>query len=150
MYLDAKGNVIPDASIIGYKAIGVPGSVAGMVYAEKKYGKLTLAQVMAPAIRLAAEGFVLTDEEAEELHDPNLTKFPESKRIFQRDGNLLQSRRVPSSSPSWPRTLKRIAADPDDFYHGDMAKELAAEIAEGRRPHHRRRPRPLSVKSVSR
>ena len=59
MYLDAKGNVIPDASITGYKAIGVPGSVAGMVYAEKKYGRLTLSKVMAPAIRLASLGFVL-------------------------------------------------------------------------------------------
>src|ERR1700758_5445853 len=45
MYLDQQGNVIPGASEIGYKAIGVPGSVAGMVYAEKKYGKLTLQQV---------------------------------------------------------------------------------------------------------
>ena len=50
MYLDAQGNVIEGASLIGYKAIGVPGSVAGMVYAEKTYGKLSLAQVMAPAI----------------------------------------------------------------------------------------------------
>ncbi len=40
MYLDAHGNVIADASVVGYKAIGVPGSVAGLVYAEKKYGKL--------------------------------------------------------------------------------------------------------------
>ena len=52
MYLDAQGNVIEDASTIGYKAIGVPGSVAGMVYAEKKYGKLSLARVMTPAIKL--------------------------------------------------------------------------------------------------
>ena len=50
MYLDAQGNVIEGASEYGYKAIGVPGSVAGMVYAEQKYGKLTLRQVMAPAI----------------------------------------------------------------------------------------------------
>ncbi|HXM68643.1 MAG TPA: gamma-glutamyltransferase, partial [Candidatus Acidoferrum sp.] len=48
MYLDAHGNVIEGASEIGYKAIGVPGSVAGMVYAEQKYGKLTLKQVMTP------------------------------------------------------------------------------------------------------
>src|ERR1700760_4004990 len=46
MYLDDKGNIIPDASVVGYKAVGVPGSVAGMAYAEKKYGKLTLAMVM--------------------------------------------------------------------------------------------------------
>src|ERR1700691_1808875 len=53
VYLDAQGNVIEGASVVGYKAIGVPGSVAGMVYAEKKYGKLPLKQVIAPAIRLA-------------------------------------------------------------------------------------------------
>src|SRR5580692_2070077 len=64
MYLDAQGNVIEGASEYGYKAIGVPGSVAGLVYAEKRYGKLTLAQVMAPAIRLARVGFALTWQEA--------------------------------------------------------------------------------------
>src|SRR3984885_1838910 len=84
MYLDAQGNVIPDASEIGYKAIGVPGSVAGMVYAEQKYGKLTLKQVMAPAIHLAREGYALTWGEAAEMHDRHLAEFPESRRVFQR------------------------------------------------------------------
>src|SRR5215471_7453744 len=46
MYLDAQGNVIPKASLIGYKAIGVPGSVAGLVYAEQHWGKLSLRTVM--------------------------------------------------------------------------------------------------------
>src|SRR5206468_2048638 len=63
MYLDAQGNVIEGASEIGYKAIGVPGSVAGLVYAEQKYGKLTLKQVIAPAIKLAREGYPLTWDE---------------------------------------------------------------------------------------
>src|SRR5215467_536641 len=87
MYLDPQGNVIPGASEIGYKSIGVPGSVAGMVYAEQKYGKLTLKQVMAPAIKLARDGFVLTWGEAADLHDSGLAKFPESRRIFQRNGD---------------------------------------------------------------
>jgi gamma-glutamyltranspeptidase / glutathione hydrolase len=130
MYLDAKGNVIPDASITGYKAIGVPGSVAGMVYAEKKYGKLTLAKVMAPAIRLASQGFVLTDEEAGELHDETLSMFPESKRIFQRDGNFYKAGEF-FKQPELAATLKTIAADPDDFYHGHMAKQLAADVQKG-------------------
>ena len=64
MYQDAKGNVIPDASLTGYRSIATPGSVAGLVYAEKQYGKLGLKRVIAPAIRLAAEGFVLSAEEA--------------------------------------------------------------------------------------
>ncbi len=69
MYLDPQGNVIEGASEYGYKAIGVPGSVAGMVSAEKKFGKLTLKQVMAPAIKLARDGFALTWDEARDLHD---------------------------------------------------------------------------------
>src|SRR5487761_2125603 len=69
MYQDAKGNVIPDASVIGYRSIATPGSVAGLVYAEKKYGKLGLKRVMAPAIKLAHDGFALSAEEAHELSD---------------------------------------------------------------------------------
>ena len=130
MYLDAQGNVIPGASITGYKAIGVPGSVAGMVYAEKKYGALTLSKVMAPAIRLAANGFVLTDEEAGALHDSELTKFAESKRIFQRDGNLYKGGEL-FKQPDLAETLRTIAANPDDFYRGAIAKKLVADIQKG-------------------
>src|SRR5271166_4181676 len=82
MYLDAQGNVIEGASQIGYRAIGVPGSVAGMVYGEKKYGKLTVQQVMAPAIRLAREGYALSWEEARDFQrDKYLGRFAESRRI---------------------------------------------------------------------
>ena len=130
MYLDAKGNIIPDASVTGYKAIGVPGSVAGMVYAEKKYGKLTLQQVMAPAIRLASEGYVLTGQEAGELHESTLSEFPASKRIFQRDGNFYKSGEV-FKQPELAATLRTIAADPDDFYHGGIAKKLAEDLQQG-------------------
>src|SRR3954454_11405230 len=57
MYQDAKGNVIPDASLLGYRSIATPGSVAGLAYAEKKYGRLGLKRVIAPAIKLANDGF---------------------------------------------------------------------------------------------
>src|SRR6058998_1834075 len=69
MYLDAQGNVIPDASTIGYKASGVPGSVAGLVYAQKHWGKLPLVTVIAPAIALARDGVVLTYNESRFLHN---------------------------------------------------------------------------------
>src|ERR1044072_140566 len=59
MYLDPQGNVIEDMSLVGYKAASVPGSVAGLAYAKKNYGKLPFAKVMAPAIKLARDGFVL-------------------------------------------------------------------------------------------
>jgi gamma-glutamyltranspeptidase / glutathione hydrolase len=130
MYLDDKGNIIPNASVVGYKAVGVPGSAAGMAYAEKKYGRLTLAKVMEPAIRLASDGFVLSEEEAKELHDSDLARFPESKRIFQRDGSYYQAGDT-FKQPELAATLKRIAKDPDDFYHGQIAKQLAADVQKG-------------------
>jgi len=130
MYLDAQGNVIENASAIGYKAIGVPGSVAGMVYAEQEFGKLTLKQVMAPAIRLAREGYPLSWGEARDLHDKYLTQFAESRRIFQRDGNYYQPGEI-FRQPDLARTLERIAAKPDDFYHGRLAGELAAVMQKG-------------------
>ena len=64
MYQDAHGNLIPEASVFGYRSIATPGSVAGMVYAEKKYGKLGLKAVMAPAIRFARDGFTWDDPRA--------------------------------------------------------------------------------------
>ena len=131
MYLDAQGNVIEGASEYGYKAIGVPGSVAGLVYAEKKYGKLTLPQVMAPAIRVARDGFALSWQEARDLReDSHLADYPESRRIFQRDGNFYKQYEI-FRQPELARTLERIAKNPDDFYRGAIAHELAAAIQQG-------------------
>src|SRR5258706_11840630 len=135
MYLDAQGNVIPESSkessVVGYKSIGVPGSVAGLVYAEKKYGKLSLGRVIAPAIKLARDGFPLAFEDTQELKDDEyLAQFPESKRIFLRDGNYYQPGEL-LKQPELARTLERIARKPDDFYHGAMARELAAAIHKG-------------------
>lgn len=130
MYLDTQGSVIENASLIGYKAIGVPGSVAGLVYSEKKYGKLSLDKVMAPAIKLARDGFALAWEDTEDLKDDDLAKFAASKRIFQRDGKYYQPGEI-LKQPELARTLERISRNPDDFYHGAMARELAAAIAKG-------------------
>jgi gamma-glutamyltranspeptidase/glutathione hydrolase len=130
MYLDPQGNVIAGASEIGYKAIGVPGSVAGMVYAEHKYGKLTLNRVIAPAIRLAREGYALSWEQAADMQDRHLAEFPESRRVFQRNGDYYQPGEI-FRQPDLARTLERIAAKPDDFYHGSLAQDLAAAVQKG-------------------
>jgi len=135
MYLDAHGNVIPesskDSSVVGYKSIGVPGSVAGLAYAEKKYGKLSLEKVIAPAIKLARDGFPLAYEDTQDLEkDEYLAQFPESKRIFLRDGNYYQPGEI-LKQPDLARTLERIAKNPDDFYRGALARELAAAIHKG-------------------
>lgn len=130
MYLDAQGNVIPRASLIGYKSIGVPGSVAGLVYAEKHWGKLGLPAVLQPAIRLARQGVRLTWEEARSMRDEDLGEFPVSKRIFQRNGKLYEQGDL-FRQPELARTLERIAAYPNTFYKGAMARELATEVQRG-------------------
>ncbi|MFZ0684504.1 MAG: gamma-glutamyltransferase [Terriglobales bacterium] len=134
MYLDAQGNVLPDSStdssVVGYRAVGVPGSVAGLVYAEKQYGKLSIEKVIAPAIKLARDGYALAYEDTEDLKDEHLAKFAESRRIFQRDGNYYHQGEL-LKQPELARTLERLAKDPDTFYHGAMAHELAAAIHKG-------------------
>ena len=125
MYLDAEKNVVPGLSTRGYKASGVPGSVAGLVYAEAHYGKLGLARVMAPAIRLAREGYALSEAEARALSNRNLANFPESKRIFQRDGKPYQAGET-FIQPDLAATLTRISTHPEDFYHGEIAAKIAA------------------------
>jgi gamma-glutamyltranspeptidase / glutathione hydrolase len=130
MYQDAKGNVIPDAGLIGYRSIATPGSVAGLAYAERKYGKLGLKRVIAPAIRLAREGFQLSEEEAGEMKDRTLARFADSKRIFQRGGDFYREGET-FRQPELAHTLERVADDPDDFYHGAMARELVDALRKG-------------------
>jgi gamma-glutamyltranspeptidase/glutathione hydrolase len=135
MFLDSHGNVSEHASLIGYKSIAVPGSVKGMVYAQRTWGKLPLDVVMAPAIRLAREGFELSYSEARDFNnDDFLPGFAASKEIFlsnpQRHGAHYEYGDI-FRQPELARTLERIAKDPDDFYHGAMAHELAAAVQKG-------------------
>ena len=124
MYLDAQGNVIPKLSIVGAHASGVPGTVAGLVYASQHFGRLPLARVMQPAIHLAREGFVLSPEEATVLRADRLKTTPASYRIFQRDGNFYAAGdRL--KQPELARTLEHISLNPEDFYHGVMAQQIA-------------------------
>ncbi len=142
MYLDAQGNVVPGMSLIGYKASGVPGSVAGLTYAQKHYGKLTLAQDMAPAIKLATEGYVLSVDEARALQSKNLTRFPTSAKIFQRDGDFYKEGDT-FKQPELAATLTRIAARPRRLLQGRHGPPDRRLRKGRRRPHHRRRPRRL-------
>jgi gamma-glutamyltranspeptidase/glutathione hydrolase len=134
MYLDAAGNVKKGASLYGYLAAGVPGTVLGMETARKKYGKLSREQVMEPAIKLAREGFVLTRADTDIL-DTTVARFKqdaESARIFLRpDGTPLQpgDRLVQSDLAN---TLEAIAKDgPDAFYKGKIPQAVEAAAKQG-------------------
>jgi gamma-glutamyltranspeptidase/glutathione hydrolase len=126
MYLDAKGEVIKGMSLRGYRAVGVPGTVMGLETLLAKYGSLPRATVMAPAIKLAEEGFVLTQGDADILavSAKNLVDEPKATAIFFRDGKpLAAGDRLVQADLA--QTLKRIAAEGSDtFYKGAIADEV--------------------------
>jgi gamma-glutamyltranspeptidase/glutathione hydrolase len=127
MYVDRQGKLVAGASTIGFRSVAVPGTVAGLVYAQKHWGKLPLAHDIAPAIELARDGFVLSASDAEDFRDPELAKFPQSRRIFQRNGNYYRPGEI-FRQPELAHTLERIAGHPDDFYRGKMAQQIAAFV----------------------
>lgn len=127
MYLDDKGQLVKGASLYGYRAVAVPGTVLGMDTALRQYGRLPRQAVMAPAIKLAREGFVLTRADTDIL-DTSIGMFrrdPEAARIFLRpDGTPLQpgDRLV---QPDLARTLEAIAEHgPDAFYKGRIPQAV--------------------------
>lgn len=134
MYLDADGNVKKGASLYGYLAAGVPGTVLGMDTVQKEYGKLTRQQVMAPAIKLARQGFVLTRADTDIL-DTTVKRFkedPEAARIFLRkDGSALQpgDKLVQTDLANTLESISRHG--PDAFYKGKIPAAVEAASKKG-------------------
>ncbi|HWC76301.1 MAG TPA: gamma-glutamyltransferase, partial [Blastocatellia bacterium] len=134
MYLDEQGNVVEKASTVGYKAVGVPGTVAGFAKALERHGKLKWADVVEPARKLAAEGVPVSYHLARSLRGSRglLKKFPDSKRIFLRDRRFYKEgeRFV---QPELAATLSRIKANgPREFYEGKTAQLIADDMKAGR------------------
>ena len=131
MYLDAAGKATQD-SITGYRASGIPGTVRGMEYASKKFGKKPWAELVQPAVDLASKGFTLSYAQANGLKNAGRTlgQFPESKRIFLRDGNPYEPGDL-FVQADLGRTLDRIAKlGAKDFYEGETARLLAKDMKE--------------------
>ena len=132
MYVGADGKVVPGRSTTGYLAIGVPGTVAGLAFAQEHYGKLALAADMAPAIRLAKDGYGIGEKLAGSLRGSadRLGQFPESKKVFLKDGALYSAGEV-FRQPELAATLERIAKNgPTEFYAGKTAQDLTAQMAQ--------------------
>jgi len=130
LYRNADGTYDVQASRTGYRASGVPGTVAGLALALKTYGKSKLADVIAPAIKLA-DGFVIIEKLATSLHDSGkrLTQFERSKHIFLNDGNFYKAGDT-LKQPELAATLRRIAQNgANEFYRGRTAHDLADEMA---------------------
>jgi gamma-glutamyltranspeptidase/glutathione hydrolase len=130
MYLGTDGALDPEASLIGYRAVGVPGTVAGLALALKTYGTKRLPDVMARAIQLAEKGFPVSERLSELLSEsgPVLGRFATSRRIFLKMGSLYEPGEI-LRQPELAATLRRIARNgPAEFYRGQTAHDLAREI----------------------
>ena len=129
MYLDASGEVIPNMSTLGATAVGVPGTVAGIIAVHKKFGKLPLEELVKPVIALALNGVVVTKKQAKHFSEykdlileanGGSTSFP----IYAKQGDTLRF-------PALAKTLQRVAKyGSDGFYSGETAKILASFIEE--------------------
>jgi gamma-glutamyltranspeptidase/glutathione hydrolase len=134
MFIDRRGEVIKGdgGSTLGYRASGVPGTIAGFDLAFRKYGsgKLTWRELLEPACLLAERGYVLSEELADRFleYKDSLERYPESKRIFLKNGSSFQPGEV-FRQPDLGRTLRRIQkVGASEFYRGVTARLIAADM----------------------
>jgi gamma-glutamyltranspeptidase/glutathione hydrolase len=130
MYLDAAGKVIPRSSTFSHMAVGVPGTVAGLDLALKKYGSMPLKELIAPAIKLAEQGFEISPHLADMLaaSREHLGKWPASRAIFFKGERPLQAGEV-LVQKDLARSLRLIGEQgPKVFYEGEIAKKIVAEM----------------------
>ena len=134
VYLDKNGNLIEGegGSLVGYRAAGVPGTVRGMELALKKYGsgKLTWAQLIEPARRLAGAGFTVTYELARSLHHEReyLSQYAETKRIYLKGGQFYKEGEL-FRQPELAATFARLQRfGPNEFYEGETARLIVADM----------------------
>ncbi len=131
MYLDAQGNVVPKMSTDGYRAVAVPGTVAGLMLAHKRHGKLKWAELVEPARKVAAEGFEVNYHLARSLSLKSTVEkmqpWAESRRIYQRDGRFYElGEKI--VLPELAAVLARLETNPRDFYEGETAKLIVADM----------------------
>ena len=126
MYLDDKGEVIENMSVVGAKAAGVPGTVMGMWEAHRKFGKLKWELLLQPAIDYAQNGFVVANEQS--LYKVDAEQMYGGKTNFSKYfGNLKTG--VTFKQPELAQTLQRIAKNgADEFYRGQTAQLLVAQM----------------------
>ena len=126
MYLDGNGDVIENASLIGARAVAVPGTVAGFWMAHERFGKLPWRDLVAPAIRLAREGFVPARVLVDDIRDA-YDWFGDQTNFRTYFGHIATDR--PFKQPELAATLERIAeSGPADFYRGETASLIVQQM----------------------
>ena len=127
MYLNDDGDVIKDLSTVGSMAVGVPGTIAGIFEAQKRFGKLDVETILKPVIELARSGYVITEKQEIRIakYDSIITAVNEKEVLYNKSlkaGDII-------TNPNLASTLERIAKNgPDEFYKGETAKKLVAYL----------------------
>jgi len=126
MFLDENGNVVKNSTLIGPRAAGVPGTVAGFWAAHQKFGKLSWKQVLAPAIKLARDGFIPANKLAREVQS-HFDWFGTSTNFKEHFSELKAGERF--KQPALAATLARIAKNGhDEFYTGETSKLIVNQM----------------------
>ena len=129
MYLDENGDVVPKSSLVGHRAAGVPGTVAGMWLAHQRYGSLPWADLLKPAVDLARNGFIVPQELAD--YGEEIVEWHEGKVDFEGQFGKLRAGEL-FKQEDLARTLERIAENgEDEFYRGQTARLIVEEMNRG-------------------
>jgi gamma-glutamyltranspeptidase/glutathione hydrolase len=129
MYLDSLGNVIPYKSILGELAVGIPGTVAGIFEAHRKFGKLPINEILQPVIDLANNGFAITENQQQDFYYlDSIFKAVNGKEILfsknTKAGDTIKNKQL-------AKTLERMVLNgKDEFYKGETAKILVDYLSE--------------------
>jgi gamma-glutamyltranspeptidase/glutathione hydrolase len=129
-YIDAAGNPVKGATMLGGTASGIPGTPAGLAHLARVYGTLPLADTLAPAIKLARDGFAVDGRYARiaKIREGVLRKLPEASRIFLADGQALTQGYL-LKQPELAQTLARLAGEgAPGFYAGPVARALVDSV----------------------
>ena len=133
MYLDKDGNVIKGLTTLGWLAVGVPGTVSGLEYARKKYGTMTRAALIEPAVELAEDGFILEQGDVDMLASAteDFRKFPATSEIFLNKGRpfVAGQRLVQRDLADTLRSIRKRGAD--GFYNGKTGAAIVKAIRAG-------------------
>ena len=132
LYLDENGNVDKAKARFSHASVGVPGTVAGLIEAHRRYGRLPLARIMAPAISFAEDGLTVTPGLARSLEKrrKRLSKWPASAAIFYKpDGGLYRAGESLVQRDLADSLRRIVATAGKDFYEGGTAKAIADEMA---------------------
>ncbi|QZZ22482.1 gamma-glutamyltransferase [Leptothermofonsia sichuanensis E412] len=129
LYLDAQGKVRPNASVDGYLAVAVPGTIAGLYEVHQHYGNLAWQEVVAPSIRLAKEGIPVSTRLSTAIaRQKTLRQNRAARQIFTRNGHPLQPGEL-LVQKDLAQTLQAVAQNPQSFYTGTVGAAIARDMA---------------------